>query len=65
MPKSRLSDKKTEKEMEAILEKALNEPGVAEAVEVYERAEFVATVVAGVTGPSESTANSTIDEPPV
>lgn len=54
---------KSQKEMEALVAKALKEPGVAEAVEVYERAEAVyMAIYAGATRNSESTANSTSGE---
>jgi hypothetical protein len=50
---------KTQKEMEALVARALSEPGVAEAVELYERVEAVYATISGATRISQSTANST------
>jgi len=50
---------KAQEEMEALVQKALTEPGVAEAVEVYERAESVYAAISGATRILRSTANST------
>ena len=58
MPKKQAT-KKAQEEMEALVQKALTEPGVAEAVEVYERAESVYTAISGATRILQSTANST------
>jgi hypothetical protein len=54
---------KAQKEMEALVARALKEPGVAEALEVYEKAEAVyAAISAGAMRISESAANSTSGE---
>jgi hypothetical protein len=58
MPKKQAAEKAQE-EMEALVEKALSEPGVAEAVDVYERAESVYAAISGATRVLRSTANST------
>ena len=58
MPKKQAT-KKAQEEMEALVEKALSQPGVAEAVDVYERAEAVYAAISGATRIVRSTANST------
>ena len=59
MTKKLSAAEKAQEEMEALVEKALSEPGVAEAVDVYERAEAVYATISGATRIVRSTANST------
>jgi len=62
MPTHRSAGEKAQEEVEALVARALTEPGVAEAVEVYERAESVYTALSAATRVSESAANSTGEE---
>lgn len=62
MAKKQSPVEKAQKEMEALVARALKEPGVAEAVEVYERAESAYATIFGATRTSESAANSTSEE---
>jgi hypothetical protein len=62
MAKRQSATEKAQKEMEALVAGGLKEPGVAEAVELYERAESAYAAIFGATRTSESAANSTSDE---
>jgi len=60
--RQRSASERAQKDMEALVAGALREPGVAEAVDVYERAESVYATIFGATRISESAANSTSEE---
>lgn len=62
MVKKQSAAHKAQKEIDALVARALKEPGVAEAVDVYERAESVYTKLSSATRASESAANSTGEE---
>jgi len=62
MSRQRSASERAQKDMEALVAGALREPGVAEAVDVYERAESVYARVSSATRPSESAGSSTSDE---
>jgi hypothetical protein len=62
MPTKSQRDSQEDKELKALIERAIQQPGVAEAVEVYERTEAIYRRTPNMTTFTEATSNSTAED---